>query len=67
MPPVDQLLLTVGRQPFVSGEEQEEMETAIAALELAVALAAFWVISKGIIGRLGELGFFKRSQIQQQP
>ena len=67
MPPVDQLLLTARHQPLVSGEEQEEMETAIAVLELAVALATFGVISKGIIGRLGELGFFKRSQIQQQP
>ena len=42
------------------------METAITALELAVALAAFGVIFKAVIGRLGELGFFQRSEIQQQ-
>ena len=42
------------------------MDTVITMGELVIALAAFWVISKAVIGRLGELGMFQRSEFQQQ-
>ena len=42
------------------------MDTVITMGELVIALAAFGVISKAIIGRVGELGLFQRSELQQQ-
>ncbi len=42
------------------------MDTVITIGELVIALAAFGVISKAVIGRLGELGMFQRSDLQQQ-
>ncbi len=42
------------------------MDTVITMGGLVVALAAFGVISKAIMGRLGELGLFQRSEFQQQ-
>ncbi len=40
------------------------MDTVITVGELVIALAAFGVISKAVIGRLGEM--FQRSELQQQ-
>ena len=42
------------------------MDTAVTMGELALALGAFWVISKALIGRLGELGFLHRTPGCQQ-
>ena len=42
------------------------MDTVITMGELVIALAALGVISKAVIGRLGELGMFRRSEVQQQ-
>ena len=45
---------------------EHTMDTVITMGELVIALAALGVISKAIIGRLGELGLFQRSELQRQ-
>ena len=45
---------------------EHTMDTVITMGELVIALAALGVISKAVIGRLGELGMFQRSELQQQ-
>ena len=42
------------------------MDAVITLAQLTVALAALGVISKAVMGRLGELGLFQRSGLQQQ-
>ena len=42
------------------------METAVTMGELALALGAFWLISKALVGRLVELGLLQRAQSCQQ-
>ena len=73
--PVDQHLLknvcnqrSDGTLPVVPSpvSREHDMDTVITMGELVIALAALGVISKAIIGRVGELGLFQRSEFQQQ-